>query len=49
MEEYIHSKEFYELCQVYRHAYINKQPQVVTAFEAVKEAILKKHNEIIKP
>ena len=40
LAEVLNSQEFYELMQTYRHAPINNQADVVSAFDAVRRFIL---------
>lgn len=39
LENFLESREFYELSQAYRHAPIEKPAAVVEAWEAIKTAI----------
>ena len=48
MEEYLNSLEFYELMQYYNSITHSRNQTFNVGFEAVKTAILNKHNEIVK-
>jgi hypothetical protein len=39
LNDFLNSREFYELSQSYRHAPLEKPAQVVEAWEALKDAI----------
>jgi hypothetical protein len=44
LNEFLDSREFYELSQAYRHAPVEKPGQVVAAWEELKAAIRSKAN-----
>ena len=49
IKEYLDSKEFYELMQIYRHTPLGYPAMVVQAYEDVKSYIIKMVDEINKP
>ena len=44
--EWVHSQEFYELCQAYRWATPSRQAEVSACFEELKETIIQKEAEL---
>ena len=46
IKEYLDSKEFYELMQMYRHTPVSYPAMVVQAFEDVKSYIIKMVEEL---
>lgn len=40
LKTFLESRDFYELCQIYRHMPVEKPGDVVEAFETLKNAIL---------
>ena len=43
MKDWLDSKEFYELCQAYRHAPVHNNTLVLAAWEKMKRGILDNH------
>ena len=46
IQEYLDSKEFFDLMQIYRHTPVSQQADVIRAFEDVKSYIIKMVEEL---